>query len=56
MATQKQKDEVLTETKQVNAMKLKRNNAKTASLKKAWRALIAVAESELSKKRKAYGI
>lgn len=57
MATKAQKDEVLFETKQINALKLKRNKYQRGSkYKKALQSIIDVAEDALRKKRNRYGI
>lgn len=57
MATQKEKDEVLFETKQINSLKLKRNKyAPNSKNKKALQSIIDVAEAQLKIKRKKYGI
>jgi hypothetical protein len=57
MATIKEKEEVLFETKQINALKLKRNKYAAGSKnKKALQSIIDVAEASLKEKRKRYGI
>jgi hypothetical protein len=57
MASIKEKEEVLFETKQINSLKLKRNNyAPGSKNKKALQSIIDVAESALKEKRKRYGI
>ena len=57
MATQSQKDEILFETKQINALKLKRNKyAIKSKNRKALQNIIDVAEKQLKEKRNKYGI
>ncbi len=57
MATKKQKDEILFETKQLNALKLMRNKLSPNSKKrKPFRELIKLAEEELKRKRAMYKI
>ena len=57
MATEKEKEEILFETKQINALKLKRNKyAANSKNKKAIQSIIDFAEKGLKEKRKKYGI
>ena len=57
MATEKEKQEILFETKQINSLKLKRNKyAVNSKNRKALQSIIDFAEKGLKEKRKKYGI
>ena len=57
MATDKQREEILFETKQINALKMKRNRyAPKSKRKAALQNIIDVAEKMLTTKRNKYGL